>query len=125
MCVLFVAPTESFSQNGLDNVKAESSVMKFMSMKNKRYLSYSFGELFKQTYPKEIQNKLKTGKKIEYSIIHTYKIDKHEFKNVYFHLDSSYNVIGFLTEQETDEVSLIITKAKLDSLEKTIPIPKE
>jgi hypothetical protein len=107
-----------FGQDTLDRLKAEASVTKYMSAANKNYKGLSFGEFFDQTYPKEIQAKMKTKKNLVYSLIHTYSIGKGKYIDTYFHLNEKYEVVGKLTMKEMDEVSKKIENrnGKLDSI---------
>ncbi len=115
----------SFSQNIFNREKAESSVTKYMARSG--YTPISFGELFDQTYPKEIQEKLKTKISVVYSILHTYSIGNKRHVNDYFHLDKDYYVIGILTDKEMTKIStdLLEKSGKLDSILKTLEIPQE
>ena len=110
----------SKAQISINRIKAEESVSEFMTKKNKDYKAITFGELFEQTYPKEISSKLKTKKQIKYSIIHTYMIGGKKVINSYFHLDDNYVVIGKLTDEEMTEIMLKQTGNKLDSIMNSI-----
>ncbi len=103
---------------GQDRVSAEASVSKYITAENKNYKAISFGEFFEQTYPKEIQDKLKTKKNVVYSLVHTYSIGKEKYIDIYFHLDKNYGIIGKLTMKEMDDISKKIenSSGKLDSI---------
>lgn len=106
---ILVITLNSFSQNKLDRPRAEKSVMKFMSSKYKGYEPQTFGEFFSQYYSENLQKIAKTKKTIKYSIVHTYLIKKEKTTHMYFHLDDSYSVIGYNTDEE-------MTKLVMDQL---------
>ena len=110
--------TNLFSQNKLDRVKAEASVTKYMTTANKNYNAISFGEFFEQTYPKEVQDKLKTKRIVKYSLVHTYTIGAKKVIDMYFHLDEKYEVVGKLTMDEMNGIlkDLESKSGKLDSI---------
>jgi outer membrane receptor for Fe3+-dicitrate len=114
---LFIV-SNTFGQNKLDRVKAEASVTKYMTTANKNYKGLSFGEFFEQTYPKEVQDKLKTKRVVKYSLVHTYTIGAKKVIDMYFHLDEKYEVVGKLTMSEMDGIlrDLENKSGKLDSI---------
>jgi hypothetical protein len=105
-----------FSFTHTNKSKAEAAVMKNLKKLNAYYEPLEFSEFFDQTYPKLIQEKLKTKKKIKYSIIQSYVTQAGKFSNVYFHLSSSYAVVGSLTDQEMTEIMMQVAGPKIDSI---------
>jgi hypothetical protein len=105
-------------QEKLDRIKAEASVTKYMTAESKKYKSLTFGEFFEQTYPKEIQAKMKANRNVVYSLVHTYTVGEKKYVDTYFHLDGKYQVVGKLTIKEMHEVSKKIenSNGKLDSI---------
>lgn len=97
-----------------------------MSFKYKGYKAQTVGELFEQTRPKEVMDKLETKKHVVYSIIHSYTVNKKKIVHDYFQLDKDYNVVGILTDAETTEIEADLLKksGKMDSILNTIEFPK-
>ncbi len=118
LIISLLISTNVFCQNKLDRAKTEASVTKYMTSATKNYQGLSFGEFFYQTYPKEIQAKMKTKKNVVYSLVHTYSVGKDKYIDTYFHLNEKYEVIGKLTMKEMDEVfqETANKDGKLDSL---------
>jgi hypothetical protein len=114
---LFIV-SNTFGQDKLDRAKAKASVTKYMTTANKNYKAISFGEFFDQTYPKEVQEKLKTKRIVKYSLVHTYTIGTKKIADMYFHLDEKYEVVGKLTFKEMDSLlkDLESKSGKLDSI---------
>lgn len=112
-----------YGQVKLDRVKSEKAVTKYMSETNKAYKPISFGECFDQTYPKEVEHELKTNKEVKYSIVHSYTVNSKEIKDMYFHLDKNYNVVGKLTSEQMDKINnkLLQKSSKMDSILNSIP----
>lgn len=123
--VFTLCSTVLCSQNIPDRYRAEQATIKYMSLKFKNYKASTFGELFKQTHPNEIQENLKTKNQVEYSLVHSYSTGKKEFIHDYFHLDKNYEVIGLLTETEMTRIEndILQKSGKMDSLLNTIPLP--
>lgn len=122
--LLFFNVLNIFSQESLNYPKAEKSVVNYMKQKHADYYPISFNELFVQSDPKYLENYFKIKGALKYSIIHTYKIGDNIYKDVYFHLDKNYRVIGVSTDNQMNEAlfSRPGLKEKLDSIEKTIII---
>lgn len=124
--VIILASTSIiFGQSNPDKKKSEIAVVNYLTSKHKNYKSISFGECFNQTYTNEVQEKIKTKKKVIYSVIHTYSIGKTMYSEMYFHLDANYEVVGNLTSEEMDKINsdLLNKSGKLDSLFNTIDLP--
>ncbi|MBS1635871.1 MAG: hypothetical protein JST26_08090 [Bacteroidetes bacterium] len=88
------------AQNEPDRSMAEASVVKFMTAKHKNYEALTFGECFRQYPSEELRKTAHAKKMVVYSIIHTYAIGKKKTTKMYFHLDESYHVIGYNTDEE-------------------------
>lgn len=96
--------TVSFGQTNLDRSKAETSVKNYMAAKSKNYSPLKFGEFFNQYYSHSLQNIAKTSDTIKYSIVHTYMLKNRKIIDTYFHLNSSYSVIGMNTMDEMNKL---------------------
>jgi uncharacterized Zn finger protein len=102
IAVLFIC-TSIFAQ---DNEKAEQAVMKYMQTRyaDSDYTPHRFSNTFVHPHASVIGEKMGTDEKVAFSVIHTLTVNGNKIESEYFHLDSSFQVIGHLSEQEMLEV---------------------
>jgi hypothetical protein len=84
---------------GQNREKAQQAVLESMINVSNFKLN-DFGEFFIQNYPEDIQEKLKTDRKIKYSLVMTYYLGNDLIEGEYFHLDKDLKVIGHLSMAE-------------------------
>lgn len=96
--------------------KAEAAVTAYMKTKTSVYDSRGFGEFFEQTDSEGIERKLKTDKKIKYSLVHSFNSDKGPIDNMYFHLTKDLEVVGELADFEMTQIMMDKVGPKLDSI---------
>jgi hypothetical protein len=97
LTLLWVFHGTAHSQN---QQQAENAVISYMKLDYPDYIPKSFGDVYIQTYPKEVQKELKTTKPVVYSISHTYYLGEKVFDLYSFQLDENMNVIGYLTDDQ-------------------------
>ena len=95
----------SYGQIKLDQLKAEKSVINYLNQKYKKHEPVGFDKVFIEIDSIKIQEKLKTKRKIKYTIAYTFSIKNRNPHDIFFLLDENYKVIGTLKESVIDDIT--------------------